>query len=59
MGANGLPVPGSLSALELVQLGGHEQWIMLRAAHPDRPVILYLSGGPGQSDLPYARVLFD
>jgi pimeloyl-ACP methyl ester carboxylesterase len=32
---------------------------MVRAYSPDLPVLLYLSGGPGQSDLPYSRVLFE
>ena len=32
-------------------LGGTDQAVMIRAADPDKPVLLYLSGGPGQSDL--------
>jgi pimeloyl-ACP methyl ester carboxylesterase len=40
-----------------VRLGGHEQAILVRGHSADLPVLLYLSGGPGQSDLPYARVL--
>jgi proline iminopeptidase len=32
---------------------------MVRGYSKDNPVLLYLSGGPGQSDLPYVRVLFD
>ena len=32
---------------------------MLRGQSIDKPVLLYLSGGPGQSDLPYSRLLFD
>ena len=32
---------------------------MVRGQSADLPVLLYLSGGPGQSDLPYARVLFE
>ena len=55
--ANGQPVPGSIASLEKVELGGHEQTIMIRAHSPDLPVLLYLSGGPGQSDLAYSRVL--
>jgi pimeloyl-ACP methyl ester carboxylesterase len=56
---NGKPLSGSIASLEKVQLGGEEQWIMLRGHSLDKPVLLYLSGGPGQSDLPYSRVLFD
>lgn len=59
LGEDGKPLPGSIARLEKVRLGGQEQWIMLRGYSVDRPVILYLSGGPGQSDLPYSRVLFE
>ena len=59
LGEDGKPVPGSIAQLEKVRLGGQDQWIMLRGYSVDRPVILYLSGGPGQSDLPYSRVLFE
>jgi proline iminopeptidase len=55
---DGRPLAGSIANLEPVQLGGHEQWIMLRGHDTSKPVLLYLSGGPGQSDLPFVRVLF-
>lgn len=57
LGAYGRPLPGSVTTLEPVRVGGTEQWILVRATRPDKPVLLYLSGGPGQSDLPYSRVL--
>jgi proline iminopeptidase len=57
--ANGKPLSGSIASLEKVRLGGHDQWIMLRGYSTDKPVLLYLSGGPGQSDLPFVRVLLD
>ncbi len=57
VGADGAPLPGSVAALEPVILGGQEQWILVRGVSRDAPVLLYLAGGPGQSDLPYARVL--
>ena len=50
---------GSVSELVSVELGGHEQWIQVRGASADLPVLLYLSGGPGQSDLPFSRVLLE
>ena len=59
LGDDGQPVPGSIAELTAVSLGGQEQTIMIRAHSADRPVLLYLSGGPGQSDLPYSRVLFE
>jgi pimeloyl-ACP methyl ester carboxylesterase len=57
LGADGKPLPGSIAELTMVQLGGHDQAVMIRGHSVDNPVLLYLSGGPGQSDLPYVRVL--
>ncbi|MDF2735889.1 MAG: alpha/beta hydrolase fold protein [Chloroflexota bacterium] len=59
LGSGGQPVPGSISELTSVELGGHEQAISIRAADPDKPVLLYLSGGPGQSDIAFARALLE
>lgn len=58
-GADGNPVAGSVAELTTVELGGAEQAISIRAADPDDPVLLYLSGGPGQSDLAFARALLE
>lgn len=58
LAADGQPVPGSIAELTTVRLGGMEQAILIRAHSPDRPVLLYLSGGPGQSDLGWSRVYF-
>jgi pimeloyl-ACP methyl ester carboxylesterase len=58
-GSDGDPLPGSIATLEKVELGGHDQWISIRGQSTDNPVLLYLSGGPGQSDLPFSRVLFE
>ena len=56
LGADGAPIPGSISELTTVRLGGTDQAVMIRAASPDKPILLYLSGGPGQSDLAFSRV---
>ncbi|MGB7251813.1 MAG: alpha/beta fold hydrolase [Phormidesmis sp.] len=56
---DGQPASESIARLEKVQIGGHDQWIMLRGHSTDNPVLLYLSGGPGQSDLSYSRVFFE
>jgi pimeloyl-ACP methyl ester carboxylesterase len=59
MGPDGRPAPGGIAELATVRLGGADQTIMIRAEDPDKPVLLYLSGGPGQSDLAFARVLLE
>ncbi|MCA0253828.1 MAG: alpha/beta hydrolase [Actinobacteria bacterium] len=58
-GTDGRPLPGAVAELVRVRLGGHDQWIQVRGASRELPILLYLSGGPGQSDLAYSRVLLD
>jgi pimeloyl-ACP methyl ester carboxylesterase len=46
---------GSIAALEKVNLGGVDQWLIIRGQDVNKPVLLFLSGGPGASEA--ARVL--
>ena len=55
----GQPLPGSIAELTAANVGGHEQALMIRGYDVNKPILLYLSGGPGQSSLPWPRVLFD
>lgn len=55
VGSDGKPLPNSIAALEKVRLGGAEQWLIIRGQDVDKPVLLFLSGGPGASEA--ARVL--
>ena len=57
LGPDGTPAPKGIAELATVELGGADQSVLIRAADPDKPVLLYLSGGPGQSDLALSRVL--
>jgi len=52
---DGRPVAGSVAELATVRLGGHDQTVLIRGRSTTNPVLLYLAGGPGQSDLGYTR----
>ena len=53
--ASGHVVPGSIASLEKVRINGSDQWIEIRAWSPEKPVLLSIPGGPGQSDLAQSR----
>jgi pimeloyl-ACP methyl ester carboxylesterase len=49
--AQGNVIPGSIAVLEKVNLNGSEQWITIRGRDVNKPVLLFLAGGPGGSQL--------
>jgi pimeloyl-ACP methyl ester carboxylesterase len=51
VGADGEPLAGSVAELATVSIGGHDQAMMIRGRSVDNPVLLYLTGGPGGTDL--------
>ncbi|MBS3787321.1 alpha/beta fold hydrolase [Candidatus Bipolaricaulota bacterium] len=51
LGSDGKRLPGSVAELETVRIGGHDQVLMIRGRSKDNPVLLYLAGGPGGTDL--------
>ena len=59
LGVDGQLQPGSIAELTSININGHDQALMIRGYDVDKPILLYLSGGPGQSSLPWPRVLFD
>ncbi len=54
-GADGLPLPGSVAELKIVELNGRRQWITLRGQDAGKPVLLFLAGGPGGTQLAATR----
>jgi pimeloyl-ACP methyl ester carboxylesterase len=51
LGADGESPPGSIAELITVPIGGHDQVMMIRGRSVESPVLLYLTGGPGGTDL--------
>lgn len=50
LGEDGKPLPNSIASLEKVRLGGVDQWLIIRGEDVNKPVLLFLSGGPGSSE---------
>ncbi|OJT18855.1 hypothetical protein BO221_39780 [Archangium sp. Cb G35] len=53
--ARGRPVSEGIASLEQVRLGGVEQWLLIRGRSLHNPLLLYLSGGPGTSEMAWVR----
>jgi hypothetical protein len=41
----------SIATLEKVHIGGSDQWVLERSEDVDNPIVLFLYGGPGTSQL--------
>lgn len=41
----------SIASLEKLNIGGSDQWVLVRSENTDNPIILFLHGGPGTSQL--------
>lgn len=53
--ASGKPLPDSIASLERLVLGGVDQGMLIRGINVANPVLLYLHGGPGTSELGMVR----
>ncbi len=49
--ADGNEIPGSIAELTTVDINGHDLGMMIRGRNTDNPVLLFLAGGPGGSEL--------
>lgn len=52
--ANKIIVPPGIDTLELVRLGDLDQWIRIRGQNDKLPLLLFLDGGPGVPEMPFA-----
>jgi pimeloyl-ACP methyl ester carboxylesterase len=53
--ANGQPIPNSIASLERITLRDSQQWVTIRGNDMNNPVLLFLAGGPGGSELVMTR----
>lgn len=49
--ANGDKIPGSIAELITVDINGHHLAMMIRGHNVDNPLLLFLAGGPGGSEM--------
>lgn len=52
---NGKVVDGSIASLTSVKLNGHKEWISVRGYDKEAPVLLFLAGGPGGTQMAATR----
>src|SRR5699024_11737986 len=51
----GKVVENSIAALESVWIGKIKQWVLIRGVNKNHPVLLFLHGGPGSSQIGFIR----
>ena len=52
---NGEIISESISTIEKVNLGGIEQYLIIRGVDSSKPVLLFLHGGPGSPELGFVK----
>ena len=51
----GKPLDGSIAELTQVTLNGRKEWISIRGKNTEKPVLLFLAGGPGGTQMAAVR----
>ena len=59
VGPDGRELAGSIAEVGRVEIGGHEQTVIIRGQDASNPILLYLTGGPGNSDFGYTRTFLE
>lgn len=54
--SNGQIVKGSIAEQRYIILGGVKQYVLLRGESRNAPILIYLHGGPGESETPVFRI---
>ena len=55
LGPGGEVVPDSIAELNYLQIGGLDQWVMIRGESLTNPPLILLHGGPGMSEMRFFR----
>jgi pimeloyl-ACP methyl ester carboxylesterase len=55
LGPQGEVVPDSVAEVNYLELGGLDQWVMIRGASVANPPLIVLHGGPGMSEMRFFR----
>jgi pimeloyl-ACP methyl ester carboxylesterase len=48
--------PNGINTLEKIQLGGADQWLLIRGWDRAKPLLLFIHSGPGFPEMPFAHV---
>lgn len=48
-----------INSLEKIRLGGADQWILIRGWNRTKPLLLFVHGGPGFPEMPFAHLNAD
>lgn len=59
LGPGGTPIASSIVEIRYLQLGGLDQWVMIRGENLANPLLILLHGGPGMSEMRFFRCSTD